>query len=140
MRRRIRAIKSDNNEEAMINLTPLIDVVFVMLIMFIVVAPILELDQVELAKGHTNTKEISSSMKDSSPISIHVQKDNTIFFNKMRVSVAELRKLLKEANLKNPNVTPLLFHDKKALFGTYQEVKNAVEDAGFKDLNIVLNP
>lgn len=141
MRRQIRAEKvRDSSEEAMINLTPLIDVVFVVLIMFIVVAPILELDQIELARASTHAKEISSSMSDTSPISIHVRKDNTILFNREKVNLKELRRHLVEAKKKHPKSTPLLFHDKKAFFGTYQEVKNTIEECGFKDMNVVLNP
>ena len=141
MRRRLlRKSALVTNEEAMINLTPLIDVVFVMLIMFIIVAPLLELDQVELAPGSAHTQELQASMKESSPLSIHVRANNTIWINKQQVSLEMLPKLLKVAHERSPNATPLLFHDKKAFFGTYQEVKNRLEEAGFKDLNIVLTP
>lgn len=141
MRKRILASQSHfDGEEALINLTPLIDVVFVMLIMFIVVAPILELDQVQLANGNNNSKEISSSIQDSRPLTLHVRKDNTILLNRERVTSEKLRPLLKEAKKRFPKATPMLFNDKKAYFGTYQDVKNALEDAGFQDLDVVLNP
>ncbi len=140
MRRRITASQSQNDEETLINLTPLIDVVFVMLIMFIVVAPILELDQVELAKGGSKAKEISSSIEEKRSITLHIKKDNTIFLNKQQVSLDKLRPLLKEAKKRYPKDIPMLFNDKKSHFGTYQEVKNALEDVGFPDMDIVLTP
>lgn len=141
MGRRIKLpLRTGDSSEAMINLTPLIDVVFVMLIMFIVVAPILELDQVELAAGSAHTKEVSSSIQETSPVVIHVHKDNTIHFNKQTVTIQQLKPLLIESKERYPDGVPLLFHDKKAYFGTYQDVKNAVEAAGFKEINVLLNP
>lgn len=129
-----------DHSEAQINLTPLIDVVFVMLIMFIIVAPILEMDQVELAKASSQSTEISTTTLEKNPLTIHVRKDNTILFNKEKVSLEQLKTKLREAKKKYPKAAPLLLHDKKAFFGTYQSVKNAAEDVGFKELNIVLAP
>jgi len=34
----------------------------------------------------------------------------------------------------------MLIHDKQAYFGTYQEIKNAVEDAGFEGMDLLLSP
>ena len=41
--------EAESSEESLINLTPLIDVVFVLLITFIMIAPILKLDRIDLA-------------------------------------------------------------------------------------------
>lgn len=131
---------SPENSEALINLTPLIDVVFVMLIMFIIVAPILEMDEVELAPSSSQSVEIASATLEKNPITIHVRKDNVILYNKQKVSLDQLKGKLRDARKKFPTAAPLLLHDKKAFFGTYQSVKNAAEDAGFKELNIVLAP
>ena len=139
MRRRMPLNKAV--EEPAVNLTPLIDVVFVILIMFIVIAPLLELDKVELADAAAaDLKTSSTSVQETSPISIHVLKDNTIRFNKQMVNSEQLIKLLKDAKLRHPNARPQLFHDKSAHFGTYQSVKNAAEIAGFTQLDVVLKP
>lgn len=127
-------------EEPTVNLTPLIDVVFVILIMFIVIAPLLELDRVELAEGPMAMLNAASSVQESSPITIHVHQDNTIWFNNQRVTPKELVTQLKQARLQYPQVRPQIFHDKKAHFGTYQAVKNAAEEAGFSHIDIILKP
>ncbi len=49
MRKSRRLSSLSHSEEASINLTPLIDVVFVVLIIFILIAPMLELDRIQLA-------------------------------------------------------------------------------------------
>lgn len=127
-------------EEPTVNLTPLIDVVFVILIMFIVIAPLLELDKVELADASAYQGSGSSSVQENSPVAIHVRKDNTIWYNKQIVSADQLLGLLIEAKKRYPNARPQLFHDRSAHFGTYQSVKNAAESAGFTQLDIVLKP
>jgi biopolymer transport protein ExbD len=137
---RLSALKDHGSEETHINLTPLIDVVFVVLIMFILIAPMLELDRVQLASAaHRDTKEMAV-VQENSPVTIHVHEDNTIWFQNKRVSEKELIALLREAKRLYPQKTPQLFHDKKAQFGTYQTVKNAVEIAGFEQLDVILQP
>lgn len=126
-------------EEPTVNLTPLIDVVFVILIMFIVVAPLMELDHVELAEASAKTEDVSA-VTDASPITIYVRKDNTVWMGEEKVHVEQLLFRLKQAKIEFPKARPQLFHDKSAYFGTYQSVKNAVEMAGFKEMDIVLKP
>lgn len=139
MRRRS-LYKPQDAEEGLVNLTPLIDVVFVVLIMFILVAPMLEMDKIRLAtSGHSQDKEMVV-VQESSPITIHVHEDNTIWLNGKHVTLSELPPLLELAKRKNPRKNPQLFHDKKAHFGTYQTVKNALEAAGFDELDVILQP
>lgn len=138
--RRKRLNFGEAHEEASINLTPLIDVVFVVLIMFIIIAPMLELDRIELASAaHKESKE-AAFVQHTSPITIHVRGDNTILLNNRLVSVQQLMPLLCEAKKSHPQHVPQLFQDKKAQFGTYQTVKNALEMSGFEQLDIILQP
>lgn len=132
--RRKRAI-----EEPAVNLTPLIDVVFVILIGFIIIAPLLELDKVELASGPKTGKAFGTSVHEG-PIAIHVRGDNTILYKNQPVSLSSLQERLKTDKKNYPKATPQLFHDKKGYFGTYQEVKNSLEEAGFDSVDVILKP
>ena len=127
-------------EEPAVNLTPLIDVVFVILIMFIVVAPLLELDRVSLADAALASDDKSISVQESSPIAIYVRQDNTIMVAGQPVSLIQLAEYLKQAKQRYPTAKPQLFHDKKAHFGVYQAIKNAAEAAGFQQMDIILQP
>jgi biopolymer transport protein ExbD len=127
-------------EEPTVNLTPLIDVVFVILIMFILIAPLLELDRVELADATEEPSNGPINVQETSPIRIHVHRDNSISFNEQRVTLDHLTELLKVAKKKNPNARPQLFHDRKGHFGTYQSIKNSAEAAGFQQMDIILKP
>lgn len=132
------ARKSSPIEQPEVNLTPLIDVVFVILIGFILIAPLLEIDKIELANAPTSATP--EPVHASSPISLHVRQDNRVYLDGKEVQVPELIPLLKAAKKAFPNTTPQLLHDKKAYFGTYQEVKNALEAAGFDQVDIILKP
>ena len=125
-------------EEPPINLTALIDVVFVILITFMIIAPLLEIDQVQLAEAAPSDSKVAA--KEQGPISIHVLQDNRIRFNQEYVTPEQLLFLLKQAKNRYPEGVPQVFHDQRAFFGTYQEIKNAAELAGFDQMEIVLKP
>lgn len=130
--------KLSQHEDVQVNLTPLIDVVFVILIMFIVVAPILQTDKIELAKGPPlGTDKLQTHQ---SPIVIRVHADNSISLNEQPVTLLELNKKLAIVKQKWPGASPQVFHDAKAAFGTYQTIKNALESAGFSEMDVVLKP
>lgn len=133
-------ISHDEAEEPAVNLTPLIDVVFVILIIFIVIAPLLELDNIALADSSQGQNKTSLSVEKTSLISIQVHSNNEIWLNSKKVSLPELQIRLKEAKIQFPTAIPQLFHDKQAHFGTYQAIKNAAEGAGFSEMEIVLKP
>ena len=124
--------------EAEMNLTPLIDVVFVVLIIFILIAPILELDRVELANAAPAKQE--SLAPETNAITIHVKQDNTIWYGGRIVTAEQLTQILRQAHKTAGNRVPQLFQDKRAAFGTYQNVKNAVEIAGYEQLDVILKP
>ena len=132
-----RSHSSQHVEEASINLTPLIDVVFVVLIIFILIAPMLELDRIQLATAAGKENPVTSA---NSPIAIYVRADNSIWYQNKSVLSKELARLLKEAHNRNPTAIPQLFHDRKAYFESYQTVKNAIENAGFEQLDVILQP
>lgn len=138
--KRSRSYSEDESlDEPLINLTPLIDVVFVVLITFMLIAPVLDLDHVELApSGPSSQKEMSPS--NQSPLSIHVKADNTIWFQGQPLSIKQLEERLKIEKKKHPSQTPQVVQDYRAQFGSYQAVKNTLEVCGFDQMDVVLKP
>ena len=106
------------------------------LISFILIAPLLEVDHINLAEGSTK----SDKNIEQTSIVLKVKEDNSILINNRLVTLLELKDLLKEKKRSNPNQIPQLYHDKKATFGSYQSIKNLVELAGFEKLDVVLQP
>lgn len=133
-------LNSNDEEEEDVNLTPLIDVVFVVLIMFILVAPLVEIDRIHLASAGGEKKADMTSFQENTTIIIHVYDDNSIWLNGVSVTVDELSDQLQRMYPSNQRTSPQIFHDRKAFFGTYQSVKNAVEGAGFDSVDVILKP
>lgn len=140
MKRSLSLLKDDLEDDANVNLTPLIDVVFVVLIMFILVAPLVEIDRIHLAGAGNEKKADMTSFHENGEIKIHVYKDNTIWLNGVPIELIDLTKELTQLHHINPTISPQIFHDREAYFGTYQSVKNAAEAAGFESLDVILKP
>jgi biopolymer transport protein ExbD len=128
-------LKREFLDESLINLTPLIDVIFVVLVAFILIAPFLEIDQVKLFKVKKSSEAISAN---KNSIDLYVREDNSIWLNKSLVKRENLEKVLKEMKIKFPNRDLFLFHDRKAYFGTYQMIKETAKSAGFERLDVIL--
>lgn len=105
--------------------------------MFIVIAPLVHIDQVELAAASGEKEE---QFEAKSAVTIHVSKESRIRINGMETKESDLKLALMREHQLHPDSKPQLFHDKRAPFGTYQTVKNALESAGFSELEIVLSP
>lgn len=130
----------EGEEQPSVNLTPLIDVVFVILIMFILLAPLMEMENIELAHASSQSDHVESMSKESGPIVIKVNSDDSLSMNNIPINLDQLKNLLIEAKMQHPQATPQLLQDKRAAFGTYQSVKNLIEESGFEDMDLVLKP
>ena len=139
MGRRKFFLEDDSVEEPLVNLTPLIDVVFVVLISFMLISPILEIDTIDLATGG-KTKNQDALPTDASPLTVFVQKDNTLWLQGQCLSLEQLEHTLRRQKSMFPNKIPQVIHDQAASFGTYQSVKNVFERCGFEQIEIVLKP
>lgn len=138
MKRRRFDTNDDLPDEPLINLTPLIDVVFVVLICFMLIAPVLDIDIVDLATG--GAKKTASAPTEMAPLVIVVKADNSLWMRGQRMSTDELERALILQKQRNPKVIPQVVHDKNATFGTYQTVKNVLERCGFDQMDVVLKP
>lgn len=134
MKNRLRRVET--LEEPSLNLTPLIDVVFVILIMFIIIAPLLESDRIDLASAPS----LEAATLNKSPITIQVDATDHIFLNAQLMNLSDLSGALQVAKQRHPDAHPQIFHDKKATFGTYQSIKNLIEHAGFSEMEVILKP
>lgn len=123
-------------EEPVINLMPLIDVVFVVLVMFIVIAPMINLDRIELAEGAATIKQNQIEKT----LQIQIRADNTYLLNQRPLGLKELNTLLISAKKQYPNAIPQIMPDKNASFQAYENVRTAVKSAGFEQLDVNLSP
>ena len=109
----MRAKHKSTMADADINLTPLIDICFVILIMFIVVAPLLEFERIELAAAPSREIQNTLSLQQQSSIVIQVLKDDTLMLNKKPISIQQLTSALLQMKKIHPLAKPQLFQDQK---------------------------
>jgi biopolymer transport protein TolR len=120
---------------AEINLTNLIDVAFVLLIIFMITAPILQGGiELELPKGP------SQAVATSDAIVISVTKDQRIFLDKTPVTLEEFPAVLQGYMGQNTGRTISLKGDQAASYGRVIEVFAILQSLGHTNVNILLEP
>jgi biopolymer transport protein TolR len=118
-----------------INITPLVDVVLVLLVIFMLTAPILQSGiEVELPK--TKTVKVVSDQK----VVVTIDKKQTIYLGNDPVNIHRLgEEILRQ--LKGANNTPVYLRcDKNVPFGAFAEVIDALKRSNLKNINIVTEP
>jgi biopolymer transport protein TolR len=116
-----------------INITPFVDVLLVLLIIFMVAAPMMTsgLD-VEIPKGTANPLN-----EKSQPISISVKSDGTIFLQEELIKLTSLPGKLLQLSGNNLGNKVLVYADKKLDYGRVMEVVKTVSSAGFNQVVLV---
>ena len=120
-----------------INVTPLVDVMLVLLIIFMVTAPMMTQGlEVELPKTTA-----SSLRQKEDPIVVSIKKDRKIYLGKIEYSQAVLLEQLKKIiNEKGKEELILLSADKHVDYGVVAEIMAAIKTAGFTKLGMMTTP
>ncbi len=115
-----------------INVTPLIDVVLVLLIIFMVVTPMLQRGKdVQLPQA----KMIEEENKDSDPLIVSVTSDKKIFIESDPADEDGFGDQLKKA-LGDQNKKILLKGDERLTYGDVRRIMNKMREAGAKNVSI----
>lgn len=125
--------------EPRLELTPLIDVVFVVLVCFMLTAPFLELDNVSLASSAASHDKSSLTTGTTEKLQIHVRENDTIWIRQSFVADKDLPALLQRLRKQQGHSSVLVFHDRRAKFGTYEWLKGELSKAGFEKMEIALD-
>ena len=118
-----------------INVTPMVDVMLVLLIIFMVSAPLLTVG-VPLDLPQTQAKSLE---QDKTPLQLSVDIKGKIFINDQEVAMNELVPKLKAITEARGGMDERIFMraDKKADYGTVARVMGQLSGAGFKRLALV---
>jgi biopolymer transport protein ExbD/biopolymer transport protein TolR len=116
---------------AEINITPLVDVVLVLLLIFMLTAPVLQ-SGVEVAIP--KTRSVNQLTEERQVITI--DKEQNIFLQDKPINVNDLPKRLKTGEHKIVYVRA----DERVPFGAFASVMDAIKQAGVTNISIVTHP
>ncbi len=120
-----------------INVTPLVDVVLVLLIIFMVVAPALnEGAAIELPKVLTPDEK----PRDLDPIELLIAEDGTILVEEQRVQPSQLKSELERLHAQDLKRSILLKSDERARYQKMRTTFALVQDIGFKGVLLKVIP
>jgi biopolymer transport protein TolR len=118
-----------------INVTPLVDVVLVLLIIFMLTAPVLQ-SGIEVAVPKTRTvKEITQPR-----LVISVDREQRVFLGSDPINVNEIPAKLKQ-KVRDPDQQSIYLRaDENVPFGVFAAVMDAVKQSGITNVSIVTEP
>jgi len=118
-----------------INVTPLVDVVLVLLIIFMVTAPILQ-SGIEVAIPHTKTvKEITEER-----LVITIDRQQRVFLNNEPININQMKARLRD-KIRDPEGQSVFVRaDENVPFGAFATVMDAVKQSGITNVSIVTQP
>jgi biopolymer transport protein ExbD len=124
--------KSDTESSAEIDLTPMLDVVFIMLIFFIVTASFIKEAGIEVNRPEAATAE----KKENVNILVAVNATNEIWIDKRRVDIRSVRSVIERMHAENPKGAVVVQSDKASNTETVVGVIDAARSAGVFDVSL----
>jgi biopolymer transport protein TolR len=132
-RGRRRRGRSQRGTLSEINVTPLVDVMLVLLIVFMISAPLLTAGvPLELPKT-----EASSIQDQSEPLSVSIQADGAVFIGERPVPFASLAPQLREMAGEDSKKPIFVRADGRASYATVAQVMAALSTSGFTSINLI---
>ncbi len=119
-------------EEAQIDLTPMLDVVFIMLIFFIVTASFIKEAGIEVNRPEASTSE----PKENVNILVAINANNEIWMDKRRIDVRAVRANIERLHAENPKGAVVVQADNKSTTETVAAVLDAAREAGVYDVSL----
>lgn len=130
MRRRLSI--SGSSEESGIELTPMLDVVFIMLIFFIVTTSFVKESGIEVSRPNAATAE----KQERASIFIAIDSEGQIWLRKRRLAVDAVRANIEKLHAESPEGTVVIQADKRSETGILVKVMDQVRLAGVKNISV----
>lgn len=127
--------KFTEEQESPIDLTPMLDVVFILLIFFIVTASFVKESGIEVNKPQAQT----AVQKELANIFIAINAQDEIWIDKRKVDVRSLRAVIERLHAENPQSSIVIQADKRSTNEKLVNVMDAARQAGIYNIAIAAN-
>ena len=121
-----------NQEETEINLTPMLDVVFIMLIFFIVTTSFVKETGIEVNRSSAK----STVSKSKANILIAIRNNDEIWIDKRMVDIRSVRANIERLKASNSNNSVVIQSDSQSKTGTLVQVMDQIRLAGIFSISI----
>ena len=128
MRRKNRRLQ----EEAGLDLTPMMDIVFIMLIFFIVTTSFVKETGIEVNRPNADTAE----RDEKGNILVAISQNNEIWIDKRRVDLKAVRANIERLKIEYPEGSVIIQADKEARSGLLVETMDQIRLAGVQNISI----
>jgi len=118
-----------------INVTPFVDVVLVLLIIFLITAPMM-LGGIDVRVPKTETRNIQPEER----LVLTITKDRGVFLDNQPISLARLSKVLSGMAKRNPKAAVFLKADEAVAYGVVMKVMDVIKKAGVDRVGMVTEP
>ncbi len=122
-----------SEEEPRVDLTPMVDVVFLLLIFFMISTTFVETPGIDIKLPESS---LTVSEKKPDEVQVTIDRDGTLFFRGKRTDIEQLRTALAGSVAKNRKATFVLMADKEVRHGLVVEVMDVARSAGFYNIAI----
>ena len=125
-------LKLPSREDAAVDMAPMIDLVFLLLIFFMVASVVTELEKVEVAIPESEYAKVTEDTKNRMMLSIDA--NNIIYAGTLPVTIDELKALIDGELNNNPELKILIRADERVEYKTCKEIMIACGEVGATDL------
>ena len=129
MRDFIRQMQGDDDEGG-VDITPMLDVVFIMLIFFIVTATFIKEAGIDVDKPSAATAVV----QEKASILVAIDAEDKIWINRRQVDVRSVRSIIERLHAENPKGTVVIQADRESRNDTLVRVMDASRRAGVYDI------
>lgn len=119
-----------DDEESSVDITPMLDVVFIMLIFFIVTATFVKESGIDVDKPSAAT----AIVQEKAAILVAIDANDNVWINRRQVDLRSVRSIVERLHAENPKGTLVIQADKESRNDTLVQVMDASRRAGIYDI------
>ena len=122
----------DDQDDAIVDMTPMLDIVFIMLIFFIVTSSFVKESGIEVSRPQAET----AVRQEKAAILVAINEQGQVWINRRQVDIRAVRANIERLHAENPQGSVVIQSDRRAQTGLLVEVMDQVKLAGVQQVAI----